>query len=196
MPWPTYLKHDTAIVPVLLALVASPVFSASRGTKVRDPGEDVVATWRSLQVKARKPVARIGCRVDPVADLRPRAAALQLEPSRRRTVTNAAWASTGRMTGSWGMHYAMAGGWWPRNELKYKSPEAWLPRKSVRFDDLVDHLSQELLSRPATKHLMKACCQALDVKQSARIDKDHAVVKWQMPLLITTLLDSPDHMTR
>jgi hypothetical protein len=193
----TYLKHDTAIVPVLLALVASPVFSASRGTKVRDPGEDVVATWRSLQVKARKPVSPesgaesilwqtsdLGQR--PFSWSRPDGA----------PITNAAWASTGRMTGSWGMHYAMAGGWWPRNELKYKSPEAWLPRKSVRFDDLVDHLSQELLSRPATKHLMKACCQALDVKQSARIDKDHAVVKWQMPLLITTLLDSPDHMTR
>jgi hypothetical protein len=90
----------------------------------------------------------------------------------------------------------MAGGWWPKNELDYKSPRSWLPKKSVRFDDLVEHLSQELLARPATKHLTKACCQALGVKQSTMIDKDHAVVEWQMPLLLTTLLDSPAHMTR
>lgn len=192
-----YLKHDTAIVPVLEALVASPVFKASRGTKVRDPGEDVVATWRALQVKVRKPVSQesgaeailwqtsdLGAR--PFSWSRPDGA----------PITNAAWASTGRMTGSWRMHYAMAGGWWPRNELHYKPPKNWLPGNKVRFDDLVEHLSQQLLSRPATKQLTEACCQALGVKQSTRIDKEHAVVQWQMPLLLTTLLDSPAHMTR
>jgi uncharacterized protein (DUF1800 family) len=192
-----YLKHDTAIVPVLEALVASPVFKASRGTKVRDPGEDVIATWRALKVKARKPVnqesgaesvlwqtADLGAR--PFSWPRPDGP----------PITNAAWASTGRMTGSWRMHHAMAGGWWPKNELAYKSPQSWLPEKRLRFDDLVEHLSQELLSRPATRQLTSACCQALGVKQSTRIDKDHAVVQWQMPLLLTTLLDSPAHMTR
>lgn len=193
----TYLKHDTAIVPVLEQLVSSPVFSASRGTKVRDPAEDVVATWRALQVKARKPVApESGAEsiLWQTADLGQRPFAWPRPDG--PPITNDAWASTGRMTGSWRMHYSMAGGWWPREQLAYKSPKSWLPQKKVRFDDLVEHLSQELLSRPATQQLTTACCQALGLKQSTRIDEDHAVVQWQMPLLLTTLLDSPAHMTR
>ena len=39
-----YLKNDTAIVPVLRALVASKEFRTSAGRKLRDPSEDVVAT--------------------------------------------------------------------------------------------------------------------------------------------------------
>ncbi len=192
-----YLAHDTAIVPVLKALVASPVFSASRGTKVRDPGEDVVATWRALGVKARRPTAHDSAAEailwqtsdlgqSPYTWSRPDGA----------PITNAAWASVGRMTGSWHMHYSMAGGWWPTRDLRYKSPKSWLPAKKVRFDDLVEHLSQEILSRAASKQLLKACCQSTGLRRSTRIDRKHALIKWGMPMLLTTLLDSPDHMTR
>lgn len=193
----TYLRHDTAIVPVLEELVSSPVFKASRGTKVRDPGEDVLATWRALQVKVRKPTsAESGAEAIlwQTADLGQRPFSWPRPDG--PPITNDAWATTGRMTGSWRMHHSMAGGWWPRDQLAYASPQSWLPGKKVRFDDLVEHLSQELLSRPATRQLTRACCQALGVQQTAKIDKDHAVVQWQMPLLLTTLLDSPAHMTR
>ncbi len=192
-----YLKHDTAIVPVLRALVASPVFGASRGTKVRDPGEDVVATWRALGVSVRKPTS---------SDSGAEAILWQTEGLGQRPfswtrpdgapITNAAWASTGRMTGSWHMHYAMAGGWWPKRDVRYKSPKSWLPAKKVRFGDLVEHLSQEILSRAASKQLLNACCQSTGLKRSTRIDRKHALIKWGMPMLLTTLLDSPDHMTR
>ena len=50
-----YLQNDTAIVPVLRALVASRSFQRSHDKKVRDPGEDVVATYRALGVKIQKP---------------------------------------------------------------------------------------------------------------------------------------------
>ena len=51
----TYLDHDTAIVPVLRALVASAAFRDSAGAKVRTPSEDVVATYRAMQVRLTKP---------------------------------------------------------------------------------------------------------------------------------------------
>ena len=41
-------RNDTAIVPVLRALVASEQFRHSVDDKVRDPGEDLVATYRAL----------------------------------------------------------------------------------------------------------------------------------------------------
>lgn len=192
-----YLRHDTAIVPVLQALVASPVFSASRGTKVRDPGEDVVASYRALGVSVGRPT-----RDDSAAV----AILWQTEGLGQRPfswsrpdgppLTNDAWASTGRMTGSFSLHYALAGGWWPDQQVAYRSPRSWLPAKKVRFDDLVDHLSREILSRPASKQLLTACCQATGLRASARIDRTHPLVEWGMPRLLTTLLDSPAHMTR
>ena len=51
-----YLAHQTAIVPVLQALVAHPEFAASAGAKVRTPTDDVVATYRALDVAVRRPV--------------------------------------------------------------------------------------------------------------------------------------------
>ena len=50
-----YLKNDTAIVPVLRALVRSSAFKGAAGRKVRDPSEDVVATYRALGARVDKP---------------------------------------------------------------------------------------------------------------------------------------------
>ena len=53
-----YREHNTEIKPVLRALVDSEEFALAVGAKVRDPGEDVVATYRALGVKVRKPTGR------------------------------------------------------------------------------------------------------------------------------------------
>src|SRR5690606_16366401 len=50
-----YLKHDTAIKPVLSALVQANAFKRSAGKQVRDPIEHVIATCRVLGVKVAKP---------------------------------------------------------------------------------------------------------------------------------------------
>jgi len=71
-----------------------------------------------------------------------------------------------------------------------------VPQWGLRFDELVDHLCQQLLHEPSTSQLLKACCEAVDVRPRERIDKEHPVVQWQMPRLLTTLLDSPSFFTR
>ena len=50
-----YRKHDTEIAPVLRALVASREFQRSAGAKVRDPGEDIVASYRALGIRMDQP---------------------------------------------------------------------------------------------------------------------------------------------
>ena len=50
-----YLANNTEIVPVLRALVASKEFRAAAGKKLRDPSEDLVATYRALGVDVRRP---------------------------------------------------------------------------------------------------------------------------------------------
>jgi hypothetical protein len=44
--------------------------------------------------------------------------------------------------------------------------------------------------------LLQACCEATGVAAGATITAKHAVMRWQFPLVLTTLLDSPDHMLR
>ncbi|HYH34444.1 MAG TPA: DUF1800 domain-containing protein, partial [Nocardioides sp.] len=103
----TYLRHDTAIKPVLRALVSSPEFLASDGQKVRDPGEDVVAAYRALGVRMRRPASdrsaanavlwqagRIGTL--PMAWPRPDG----------QPLASRAWSSPSRMFASMELHWA------------------------------------------------------------------------------------------
>ena len=80
--------------------------------------------------------------------------------------------------------------------MKYVEPKERLPEKVIRFDELVDHLSRTLLHQPSTGTLLKACCEAIGCRPKEKVDKEHAVVLWQMPRLLTTILDSPDFFTR
>ena len=68
--------------------------------------------------------------------------------------------------------------------------------RPIRFDVLVDHLSQLILHRRSTALLLEACCQAVDVEPRERITRDHGLVRWNMPRLLTTFLDSPAFLTR
>ncbi len=196
-----YLDSDTAVVPVLRALIADQEFAASRGAKVRTAPDDLVATYRALRVQLRRPTgpeAAANAILWQAGDLGtypfawPRPDGL---PDHA-----AAWSSTSRFLASLRVHLNLAGGWWPKQDVKHRPHRAWVPlsrkRRSIRFDELVDHLSEELLGRSAPRSLVRAACQATGLKQRTRIDKDHALVKWQMPHLLTVFLDSPFHLTR
>lgn len=193
----TYLEHGTEIRPVLRALVASPEFAGSRGAKVRDPGEDVVATYRALGVKVTRPevggaaanailwqTSSLG--VTPFGWPRPDG----------QPVDNESWSSPSRMLASMGVHYVMSGGWWPTEGIRYRRPTAWAPGFPVRFDVLVDHMSQRVLHQRSTALLLQACCEAVGCSPSERITRDHRIMRWEMPRLLTVFLDSPAFYAR
>jgi hypothetical protein len=192
-----YLANDTAIVPVLRALVSSEEFAGSVGAKARTPDEDVVATYRALGVRVLAPTSggsaanamlwqtsSIGMR--PFGWTRPDG-----RPDRAE-----AWSSVSRMLSSFDVHYSMAGGWWPSKDVAYLTPVQWLPAASVRFGTLVDHLSRRILGRPATALLESAAEQTTGCTAGEVITADHDLVRWDMPRLITVFLDSPTHVTR
>jgi Protein of unknown function (DUF1800) len=196
-----YLDHDTAIRPVLRALVDSEEFAAAVGAKVRDPGEDLVATYRALDVRlARPPEGDAGDRyaanallwqVDGIG-----AKPFDWPRPDGQPISNDAWASPARLLASMGVHLSLSGTWWPNEGITYHPPTWWVPRIPLRFDLLVDHLSQLILHRRSTAQLLEACCLAVDVEPRERITRDHGVIRWNMPRLLTTLLDSPAHLTR
>ena len=192
-----YLDHDTEIRPVLRALVDSAEFRGSAGLKIRNPVEDVLAAYRVLGVRMSKPsgdnsganailwqCTSVG--VYPHGWPRPDGL----------PQTNGAWATPARMMASMQVHFTLCGGWWPTVDTTYKKPAAWAPSYPIRFDDLVDHLARTLLHRKASATLLQACSQAVDVAPDERITREHGLVRWGMPRLLTTFLDSPDFFAR
>ena len=198
-----YLRNGTAIKPVLRALVASTEFKKSVGQKVRDPSEEIVATYRVLRVKVTDPPA--GDNGHAATAILWQAASIGAMPYEwprpdGQPVDNDSWSSPARLLASLETHWSMGGGWWPSQGIAYRSAAAWLPKKRLRFDLLVDHLCQQLLGRPSTARLLKACVEACHddwrVRPSTVITADHALVRWGFHRVLATILDSPDHFSR
>lgn len=195
----TYLAHDTEIVPVLRELIATKHFARAAGTKVRDPGEDLVASYRAIGADVRRPsdaaydgsglqalvwqAGSIG--VSPFAWGRPDG----------QPIDDDSWSSPARILASMRVHNSLSYGY-PRNAVRYRTAEKWLPRKEIRFDDLVTHVAAIVLHRDASPGLIKACSVATGVAKSETIDKEHDLVRWGFPRLLTTMLDSPTHLSR
>ncbi len=191
-----YLAHDTAIVPVLRALVASREFRVAADAKTRDPGEDVVATYRAIGARIKKPTGdKSAANV-----ILWQANSVGLTPHGwprpdGTPVTDDVWSSPARMLASFDLHWAVSGGWWPTAQISYRTATDWVPKKGLKFRDLVDALSKDLLHLPASNRLLETCSRATGCRAGELIDRDHAVAQWDWPRLMTAVLDSPDHFT-
>ncbi|MGO4258275.1 DUF1800 domain-containing protein [Marmoricola sp. RAF53] len=192
-----YLANGTAITPVLRALVATAEFRTRAGWKARTPEEDLIATYRALGCQVSRPVNRLSA----ANAMLWQSANIGLSPFSwprpdGRPSNADAWSSVSRMLGSFAVHYNMAGGWSPRAGVTFRTPAAWLPQKSIRFDQLVDHLARSIQGRRSTSQMLQACCQATGLRPATVITRKHALVKWGMPRLLTVFLDNPQHFTR
>lgn len=187
-----YRQHNTEIKPVLRALVRSDEFAMAVGAKVRDPSEDVVATYRALDVKVRKPTepqAAANVMAWQASDI----GALPFGWPRPDgpPIDNESWSYPSRLMASMNIHATMSGGWWPRADIRYRGRRSWVPSYPIRFDKLVDHLAQVLLHQRSDSALLEACCLAVAVPPDEKITRNHAVVRWDLPRLLTVFLDSP-----
>jgi uncharacterized protein (DUF1800 family) len=196
----TYLANDTAIAPVLRALVSHPEFQASTGAKVRDPAEDVVATYRALDVAIAAPGS-------PVPEQHVTNALLWqcnmlgAEPHawpqpNGQPADNDSWSSPVRFAASLDIHVTMSGGWWPTTGATYRTVASWLPGATFTLEQLVRHLSVQVLSQTATPALVTAVSQVVGYSPGTTMTASHPVARWMFPQVLTTLLDSPLHMTR
>ena len=195
-----YLANETRIVPVLRALVAHPEFAASVGSKVRTPTDDVVATWRALDVTVDPPTVE-GSAANTIVWQTTSVGAAPHDWPRPdgQPERGSAWSSASRVLASFELHYSMSGTWWPKTGLTYHPLSSWVPitgNQSIRFDDLVDHVSRRLLCRPASARVQEAARLVTGLGAGTSITLTHPLVKWDMPRLLTTLLDSPEHLTR
>ena len=186
---------------VLRTLVGSPEFAAAdthpAHLKVRDPAEDVIATYRALGATPRRPAGDN----DAANAIIWQASSLGASPHAwprpdGPPQTNDAWSTPNRVLGSYRMHYAMAGTWWPSEGVTYRELAQWLPTKKVTFAQLVDYLCRSILGRPSDRRLLEVACLAVDAKPHVVITRSDQIVRWKMPILLTALLDTPEHLTR
>ena len=190
-----FLSSGTDIKATLRALVNSDEFWASAGQKVRTPVDDVVATCRALRMKAKAPTGRSSF-VNELGWAMHSTLVYQWPRPDGQPDRAGSWASTTRMLNSWQMHWGIAGGWWPNGEVAYRKPVAFLPKRKIRFDAFVDHLSRVVLGRRSTPQLLRAACVGCDIRPGEYITQSHAAMSYKFPRLLAVLLDSPAHMTR
>ena len=199
-----YLDNDTAIVPVLRALVDSQAFgrvaSAPRcATPARTwsrrtaPSASSSAGRRRARPATGTPPTQLlwqvdGDRHDAVRLAAPRRAA---DRQRVLVVPGAAAGLDGRAPAAW------RGGWWP-DEGAHLPPARVRGCRSSRSASTCSSTTCPSCSCTGARppQLLEACCQAVDVEPRERITRDHGVVRWNMPRLLTTFLDSPAHLTR
>ena len=192
-----FLANGTEIKPVLRALIATDEFKASAGSKVRTPTDDVVATHRALRTQIARPVDRLSA----ANSILWQAASIGQTPfgwtrPDGQPQDNGSWSSASRLLSSFDCHYSMSGRWYPKQDMTYRLPTDWLPATSVRFDRLVTHMSEQVLGKPASARMIQACSEATSTSAGDTVTAEHRVMRWMFPVLMSTLLDSPDHMLR
>ena len=193
-----YLAHGTAIKPVLRALVASPEFAAAADRKVRDPSQDVVATFGLLGTQLSPPgiddtsAASLIVHIADTVGLAPMTWPL---PD-GSPLLNAPWSSPARVMASFDLHWKMANRLQPSYNITYRTPASWLPAPSITLRDLVDHLSRTLHHRPSTADLLQACCESTELTPEEVITPSHPLVVNRMGRLLVVFLDHPIHFKR
>jgi hypothetical protein len=193
-----YLAHDTAIVPVLQALVRSEEFAVAVDAKLRDADEDIAAAYRLLGVQLQPPVDGNSA----ANQMYYQVSSLGLAPFNwprpdGQPVDNASWASPTRVIASMSQHWSMVGGWWPKAQVTYRTAPEWRPQEApMLFRDLVDHLSRLILHRPSDEVLLRACCEAAQQLPTATIKPTSDLYGWRSPRLLAAVVDSPAFYAR
>jgi uncharacterized protein (DUF1800 family) len=189
-----YLDNDTAIVPVLRALFASPEFAASVGQKVRTPFEDQTATVRALGLG---PSGELG--LDALYDTLVNAgnAPLRWAPPNGFPDVAAAWASPSGFLMRCNTHLNLAAGWYPSQLTRPANMlTALVPVRPTTYGALVDALAQRLIGAPLPAAHVAAVLSVAGKLPTSPLTAADTAVTGTLPYLIALVLDSPSFQLR
>jgi hypothetical protein len=190
-----YLSSGTDIKAVLRALVNDDAFWVGAGRKARTPIDDLVATYRVLGVEVLSPISRKSGANAMGYPMGSTLAYHWVTPDGAPD-DMISWASPTRMLNSFKFHWALTGGYYPKERVTYRQPVSYLPQPRIRFDKLVDHLCRVVLGRRSDARILQACCEGAGVKPGEIVTAEHAVMRYKFVRVMAVLLDSPEHMTR
>jgi uncharacterized protein (DUF1800 family) len=191
-----YLKHDTAIVPVLRALFTSAEFAASAGRKVRTPFEDMIATVRALGLG---PEASGTKALDALYNSSVNAGNAPYRWSAPNGYPDvaAAWASPSSFLQRCNLHLNLATGWYPSQLTRPADlRKALVPVLPGTYGALVDALAVRLVgAKLPAAHTAAVLSVAGKVPTSSLSAADKSLAG-SLPYLIALVLDSPSFQLR
>ncbi len=191
----TYLRNDTAIVPMLRQLFNSGAFHGAIGAKIRRPFQDLTATLRILgmgpDASGTEGMQGLYWMIEGFGDL-PLA---WPQPDGYPDYADA-WRSAGGTLSRWNMHMSLAAHWWP-SSLKLPPLEDMLPHPLPKtHGPLIDALSERLLFRAMSARHRDAVLGFLGVSADTPLSADSEAVTWRLSSVVALILDSPYHQVR
>lgn len=182
-----YLDNDTAIVPVLKELFASPEFWSAIGEKARRPLEDAVGSVRAVGAQPGDKLA------DGVKSLYWQLqnlghAPLTWTPPNGFPDVTGAWLSASQTVARWNLHRGLTGGWFKGLTPPAKLSEQLAPAAGQTNAQWMDAIAESMIGRSLSANHRGVLLSYLGVDGSAVAEKGNA---WQAPALAALVLDSP-----
>lgn len=190
-----YQAGDTAIVPVLRALFASPEFWASAGTKTRRPMEGYLAAVRATGQKPNgSPRGGMDSLYWECRELGH--APLAWVPPNGYPDVASAWTSPGATLSRWNSTTNVVNGWYPTLERPdYRA--TFLPGPlPATYGGLADALARTTLQRAPTPREVDVICRFCEATPDTPLREDSTWVKARLSYVVQTFLHSPGHMER
>jgi hypothetical protein len=193
-----YLNADTAIVPVLQALVATDDFKESVMQKVRTPVEDALATWTATRAVMAKPHHDQDAAKQLINVTKSIGQVIFDWPSPNGFPDVApAWTGSGRILASIRAHWWAASGWFPNQGITYPEPMDWMPALPATFAEVVSYVVANTLFLDCTDTMLKAACAATDISPTQVIGgPKHELIRYKFPRLMVSILDAAEHLMR
>ena len=187
-----YLDSQTSISSVLRALISTDEFIQSGGIKLRNPEQDVVATFRTLGRTFAAPTssASFSLALGPqVFELG--VPALSWPTPDGAPVATDRWATPARALASFKLHWGVATNAWQLTDLTLNKPGDWVPHFPLTMGELVQALSRQVLCQDASPELVSAVCWSAQVSGTAVITRDHHLVNAGWGRLVSLFLEHP-----
>jgi hypothetical protein len=200
----TYLKYDTAIAPMLRLLFTSNEFYAARGSKVRRPYEDMVATLRTLGYGLLPTTSSAAARRSGpeslywMSDQLQHAPLAWPQPDGYPDVANA-WTAAGGLLSRWNMHLGLAAGWWPdKSQIRVPNLASLLPpiRTTTTYLALINAMATRITGGPLPASHTAAVLTFVGKRPTDRVHAGDQWITWDLARLVALLLDTPNHQLR
>jgi uncharacterized protein (DUF1800 family) len=188
-----YLKHKTAILPTITAIIRSTEFWESRGHKVRRPAENLIATLRILDIHptdVAKATATLSWMTSSMGN-RP----LDWPAPNGYPDVATAWSSSGTLLDEWEYHRGFAQNWWKDSGFRQIDLTALYGKTGPKTSgEAINRLTQRITGMTFSATHRTVLQNFLQERSTTPLASSR--LKSYLPHLVPLILDAPHHALR
>jgi uncharacterized protein (DUF1800 family) len=192
----TYLKYDTAIVPMLRVMFSSAEFATSIGRKSYRPYEHIIATARLMQFKPAPDNLNAPQQLVWMANDAGHNPFGQPFPTGQADTADA-WQSTAATLVRWNNAFSVVAGWYPNDVVRPPLYNVAVgPTLPATHGPLVDLVANRLFGRTLAPAHKAAVLTFIGATDSKSLSSNSNAVGGGLSNFVAVLLDSPYQMLR